>query len=1004
MSSSEFFWIGRTASMHGKGSVSTSSLVWYPLRPDGFIPFWCCSGPRVFRLPDLRSVIDPKGSAFKRYGRGWIANAPLSLHLKQRVFDAVPTLIPSWIEPAALLKPFLRVGPAEAASFAGDAAGQTKFAGQAFTRQGDMDAGAEADSTGQANASFLFAPFDSKSGSSAKLLPLYRIEETPEDGCIDVSRFSFVPEYYDAVAFCLIHSEQEQRIEAQVPVLGPYGVGLNGKWIVRRKGPFGYVEPEWLPVQLSLRKGTNPVLLFGQMIGWREARIVLGMRILSSSSDILSTIRVGVALPKSDPFEPKGDPSEWKEAEESLRKVGMRQFCFPNGKISLFLGPGITRRKGDALEVSISLAGAKPIDVTNPLPAGRSGGEQEEPSLEDPSWTVRIRNLEEDTEGEERKVILEPDSAFLQSLKKFSPHIPLEVRARIAGSIHPGKAVGRCYIPRYPYADVPYGEYQARKREALAALADMEEEPFGALAGLELQKRNSLGKRVLEKSLDFLRERMDCADFYALSLLAALFKFGNAAGARTSVILPESEQQAVREALLTFKYWHDEPGVDAMCWFTENHQIIFHTAGYLAGSLFPDTVFQNSGLTGAQLAGRSARRIANWILPRLQGGYSEWDSNTYLAMDIYALLALAEFAPSQRIQKLARTLLDKTFFMIACQSIRGAHGCSHGRCYTEGLKTARVESTSGLQRIAWGLGGFNGEPWAAGMLALAEKYQVHPLVQAIGADVPPLVETKSCSYGTYDLTKDLRRGKWEVHTLTRRTPDYLLSAALDHRPGDRGIQEHLWQLTFSPEAVLFSTWPGNSQEHGNARPNYWAGSARLPRVAMEGRTLICLYDPEGNSGLGFGHAYCPRGSLDEVVERESWIFVRYRKGYGALRSDGELSWVRTGVHAHQELRSTGGGRVFLAVAGSEAEDGNFAAFQAKCIATNPEIRQSRVRCRTPEGNNLEFGWEGPFWINGKEEPLRFPWHYQNVYTSTPCFSQRMILQKGNETLTLDLAP
>jgi len=225
---------------------------------------------------------------------------------------------------------------------------------------------------------------------------------------------------------------------------------------------------------------------------------------------------------------------------------------------------------------------------------------------------------------------------------------------------------------------------------------------------------------------------------------------------------------------------------------------------------------------------------------------------------------------------------------------------------------------------------------------------------------------------------------------------------LDHRPGEPGIQEHLWQLTFSPEAVLFSTWPGNSQEHGNARPNYWAGSARLPRVAMEGRSLLCLYDPEGTAGLGFGHAYCPRDVFDEVVERESWIFVRHGKGYGALRSDGALYWVRTGPHAYQELRSAGGGKVFLAVAGSEDEDGDFVTFQRKCVKTHPTIRGDRIRWNTLEGGFIEFSWQEPLRGNGRDKGLRFPWHYQNRYTTTPLFSRTMVLTKGDESLTLDL--
>jgi hypothetical protein len=257
------------------------------------------------------------------------------------------------------------------------------------------------------------------------------------------------------------------------------------------------------------------------------------------------------------------------------------------------------------------------------------------------------------------------------------------------------------------------------------------------------------------------------------------------------------------------------------------------------------------------------------------------------------------------------------------------------------------------------MGGFDGETWAAGALALSGSYRLPAVLEAIGAEELPLLETRTCSFGGYSVKDDLRKGSWEVHTLTRKTPDYLLAAALDHRPGDRGIQEHLWQLSFSPEAVLFTTWPGNESEDGNARPNFWAGSARLPRTAMLDRTIICLYDPSFRGGLGFGHAYCPLEAFDENVFRGPWVFVRFGRGYGALRGDGDLLPVLRGPNASQEVRSRGPGAAWIAHAGSEAEDGSFAEFQKKLLRQEPMTGKGSVSCATPEGRSFELSWNGP---------------------------------------------
>jgi hypothetical protein len=205
----------------------------------------------------------------------------------------------------------------------------------------------------------------------------------------------------------------------------------------------------------------------------------------------------------------------------------------------------------------------------------------------------------------------------------------------------------------------------------------------------------------------------DCADFYAVGLLALLYRYGDQPALRTA------DREQIESAFRTFKFWLDEPGLDAMCYFTENHQILFHMTAYLAGQRWPDRVFSNSRLTGRQQLARARPRIESWILRRLRGNLSEWDSNAYLALDVFAMLALVEFADSRRPREMATVLLHKIFFMIACQSYRSRHGSTHGRCYVTGLKSAHVENTSSLQRIAWGMDIFNGETRATGLLAMA---------------------------------------------------------------------------------------------------------------------------------------------------------------------------------------------------------------------------------------------------------------------------------------------
>jgi hypothetical protein len=516
------------------------------------------------------------------------------------------------------------------------------------------------------------------------------------------------------------------------------------------------------------------------------------------------------------------------------------------------------------------------------------------------------------------------------------------------------------------------------------------------MAAVEIGRTHTIQPDAVALACQFLEQRYDCADFYGLSLLALLNRFGASAAIRSV------DRRRIEAAFRAAKFWIDEPGVDAMCFHTENHQILFHAMQYLAGQRWPTQVFSSRGDTGEALMARARPRIRDWILRRLRCGFSEWDSNTYLALDAFAMLALVECAESPRLRELAATILHRIFFGLACQSWRGVHGCSHGRTYVESLKTGRVENTSGLQRIAWGLGTWGGETRATGLLALARRYRVPAILQTIGADLPDRLVTLARSAGTYRPRFDLRRGPWEVNTVTVRTPDGMLSAAVGHRPGAVGIQEHLWQATLGPEAVVFTTHPANSQEHGHARPNFWAGSARLPSAALALDTVLCLYDLSRGGGLPFTHAYFPTAAFREYAIAGPWAFGRAGKGYVAVAGDGELTLTSRGPHAGQELRSAGGGWAWICRIGSAATDGDFASFCRGIQQSVPRMDGPRIAWRTPEGPTLSFDWEGPLRIDGSPQALRdFP-HYDNLYTHTPFGAGRMVIRHAGARLVLDL--
>lgn len=885
--------------------MPASNLAQYTLGPDGAIHHWLACGPVTSPLPNFSNLVRANASPFGPNQRWVISNVADSLALKAKIYQEQSRLV--W-------KP----GPTPALHQTGP--------------------------RGQKQWQHALAE---------------------EDQMVDFGLFNFTLTRMESWLFVRLHVDETKTIKAELLTVGPTHIWINGQCQIRHLD-FGYVEPLVVPISLTLTKGWNDVWLYGEMLGWREARLALGLRLLQPPL-------VTIGLPLGNV------PAEaWHRAENDLAGLHLKQFAFPTLPAQLWLNPDAPQSLDVIAKLSLPLP-EDGIDLT------LDGGQLTVPE-------------------QQAQLTLHPgQSANLPitgDLTRMFAHLPTEhylhVQLCPVNSV-PFTVNQEIWVGRNTFHRQPYGDYETRRRAALEHLAQIPHQINGAIAAVETGQATIIEPEAVSLACQFLENRFDCADFYAIGLLTLVYRYNN------QPVLRPQDLRRIEDAFHHFKFWIDEPGLDAMCYHTENHQILFHVTAYLAGQLWPNRVFTNSGWTGRQQKVRARQRIVEWILRRLRGNFSEWDSNAYLTLDAYAMLALTEFADSPRLREMATALLHKIFFILACQSWRGIHGCTHGRAYVTSLKTARIENTSGLQNIAWGLGNFNSETRATGLLALARRYRVPHILQKIGADMPDLLVTRARSAGRYRPQFDLKRGPWEVNTLTYRTPGGMLSAAVDYLPGIEGWQEHLWQATLSPEAVVFTTHPGNSQENEVSRPNFWAGSARLPRVAMADRTVICLYNMALKGGLNFTHAYFPTTAFDEYHLEGAWAFGRVGDGYVALWGDGNLHLTATGRHAGQELRSSGPGQVWLCYMGLAAVDGNFTTFCKRVSQTSVQVEGVNLRWTTPDGQTLAFGWEEPLLVNGTPQQLsNFP-HYDNLYTHTPLGADQMKISHNGQQLVLDLS-
>ena len=271
-------------------------------------------------------------------------------------------------------------------------------------------------------------------------------------------------------------------------------------------------------------------------------------------------------------------------------------------------------------------------------------------------------------------------------------------------------------------------DIEVRSGKYLQSIEKSGGKAFGAVAFLASGRDITL--KDVSASILKISTRRDTSDFDMAGLLRLMYLYKDAPR------LPPDVKEAVTNTIIDFKYWIDEPGIDSMCYWSENHQVLFHSAEYLAGSLFPDRVFPNAGMTGAEHKEKGRRLLEDWFNWRETYGFSEWLSNVYYEEDIYPLLNLADFAPDPEIRKRAGMMLDQLALNMALNTYKGHFTCTHGRTYENNIIKASGDSLAQVIHIWWGLRSLTPEYMrernSGGVAAATSSYQIPEAIYQIG--------------------------------------------------------------------------------------------------------------------------------------------------------------------------------------------------------------------------------------------------------------------------------
>ncbi|NLH50033.1 MAG: hypothetical protein GX444_15745 [Myxococcales bacterium] len=284
----------------------------------------------------------------------------------------------------------------------------------------------------------------------------------------------------------------------------------------------------------------------------------------------------------------------------------------------------------------------------------------------------------------------------------------------------------------------PSADFLARQAEFLAYCDQYGAPPLGTTNGQVCRAFTGTGQfneAAILLSLNTIASREDTADFDLNAVLRLLYLD------REESILPADLKALMESTVLTFKYWLDESGPDDMCWWSENHQVLFHAAELLAGQLFPDQIFYNSLATGAEHAAHARELLDRWLAIRGRFGFAEWHSNVYLNETMAALLNLVDYSDDEAITVKAAMLLDELTFDLASNTYDGLYATAHGRTYESHLLDGLTDSTREAAWILLGLGDYlDPSNFTGAFLATSEKYWPPVILEDIAAAAAPALE------------------------------------------------------------------------------------------------------------------------------------------------------------------------------------------------------------------------------------------------------------------------
>jgi hypothetical protein len=467
--------------------------------------------------------------------------------------------------------------------------------------------------------------------------------------------------------------------------------------------------------------------------------------------------------------------------------------------------------------------------------------------------------------------------------------------------------------------------------------------------------------------LTLIERRVDCSDFLVAGVIRYIHNYE----------LDEELLSRIREVLLNYRYWMDMEGADGMCFWSENHSLMFYTSALFAGELYPDDFFPRANMRGGELAELSEARVLSWLQDVETYHLEEFLSADYSPVTIAPLLNLVDFAKpsiSVRASKIIDTILED----IARHNFHGSSIAPMGRAY----RSVIYPFMSSVQSLVHWMD--SSAPWSFGEGWLAHlatsKYRLpenlHNIIsgpqnsyQTTGNARIVLDRNNSYCLTSVESPREELYERWAIVSKVKQNEadiqEYVKSlnerfhGTTDFAPGVYGYQQHLWYAALTNEALIFVNHPGSSTDATGMRPGYWYGNGIMPAIKQSQITVITengksetevgvigsIYKLNEKHPIAFTHVFCPLSKFSETLVEEQWVFLSKGRGYLALWSSNTLI-PHNDVLFDCEFRVNGRDTAYLCFAGKSEDFQDLEEFSHFCKSVNPSynVEESSLSC------------------------------------------------------------